>query len=53
MPETCLERLEEIQKGLRLTMMAVKKLDSKEAERLLLILGGLMDRALEAERAKQ
>jgi hypothetical protein len=43
---------EEMQGGLLLIMDAVKKGNTQGAERLLLIVGGLLDRALKAERLK-
>ena len=45
---TLKKTLEEMQGGLLLTMDAVKKDNTQEAERLLLIVGGLLDRALRA-----
>ncbi|MBZ0148282.1 MAG: hypothetical protein K8F62_12180 [Pseudorhodoplanes sp.] len=50
MAQTMLERLEEMQQGLRLVMDAMKKGDTREAERLLLVTGGLLDDALSAAR---
>ena len=49
---TLKKTLEEMQGGLLLIMDAVKKGNTQEAERLLLIVGGLLDRALRAERLK-
>ena len=49
---TLKKTLEEMQGGLLLIMDAVKKGDTQEAERLLLIVGNLLDRALRAERLK-
>ena len=40
--------LDEMQNGLRLAMEAVKKGDTRETERMLLIVGGLLDRLLRA-----
>jgi hypothetical protein len=51
-PMTLKKTLEEMQGGLLLIMDAVKKGNTQEAERLLLIVGGLLDRALRAERLK-
>jgi hypothetical protein len=50
MAQTTLPALKEMQRGLRLVMDAVKKGDTTEAERLLLVTGGLLDDALRAER---
>lgn len=46
MAKTMRDRLEEMQQGLVMIMDAVRKEDLREAERLLLITGGLMDEAL-------
>ncbi len=43
---TLKKTLEEMQGGLLLAMDAVKMGNTQEAERLLLIVGGLLDRAL-------
>jgi len=51
-PMTLKKTLEEMQGGLLLIMDAVKKGNTQEAERLLLIVGGLLDRALRTERLK-
>jgi hypothetical protein len=40
--------LDEMQAGLRMTMEAVKKGETKEAERLLLIVGKILDRLIKA-----
>jgi hypothetical protein len=40
--------LNEMQDGLRLALEAVKKGDAQEAERLILLLGGLLDRLVRA-----
>lgn len=45
-----LDRLKQMQQGLRLVMDAIRKGDTREAERLLLIVGGVLDRALAAEK---
>ena len=42
--------LDEMQDNLRLAMEAVKKDDTKEAERILLIVGSLLDRLLRASK---
>jgi hypothetical protein len=47
---TLKKTLEEMQGGLMLIMDAVKQGNTQEAERLLLIVGGLLDRALRAGR---
>jgi hypothetical protein len=53
MPEkTTFELLREMQTGLELVMIAVKKSDMKEAERVLYVVGPLLDRALAAERGR-
>jgi hypothetical protein len=52
MPQTPLQRLQEMQQGLQAIMAALDKGDISEAKRVLHIVGGLMDRALEAERAR-
>ena len=53
MPEkSTVELLREMQTGLELVMIAVKKSDMKEAERVLYIVGPLLDRALAAERGR-
>ncbi len=49
---TLKKTLEEMRGGLLLISDALKKGDSQEAERLLLIVGSLLDRALKAERMK-
>ena len=49
---TLKKALEEMQGGLMLIMDAVKQGNTQEAERLLLIVGGLLDRALKAARLK-
>jgi hypothetical protein len=49
---TLKKTLEEMQGGLLLIADAVKKGNTEEAERLLLIVGSLLDRALKAERLK-
>jgi hypothetical protein len=42
--------LDEMQDNLRLAMEALKKGDAKEAERILLIVGSLLDRLLRASK---
>jgi hypothetical protein len=49
---TLKKTLEEMQGGLMLIMDAVKQGNTQEAERLLLIVGSLLDRAFKAERLK-
>ena len=49
---TLKKTLEEMQGGLMLIMDAVKQGNTQEDERLLLIVGGLLDRALKAARLK-
>jgi hypothetical protein len=53
MPEKpTFELLREMQNGLELVMVAIKKSDVREAERILYIVGPLLDRALTAECGK-
>ncbi|MDH2354907.1 hypothetical protein QCM80_30195 [Bradyrhizobium sp. SSUT112] len=52
MSKSTFELLREMQQGLQLIMESVKKPDAAEAERLLRIVGALLDRALAAERGK-
>jgi hypothetical protein len=42
--------LDEMQDGLRLAMEAIKKGDTKEAERALLLFGNLLDRLIKASK---
>ena len=53
MPEkSTFELLREMKTGLELVMISIKKSDVKEAERVLYIVGPLLDRALAEERGK-